>query len=48
MFVDEACDAVQQGVCMAAGANLAMKLGVDDPAGPLAGPPPGTPRRSPR
>jgi 3-hydroxybutyryl-CoA dehydrogenase len=35
MLVNEACDAVQQGVCTAEGADLAMKLGVSYPAGPF-------------
>jgi len=35
MLVNEACDAVQQGVCTAEGADLAMKLGVNYPAGPF-------------
>jgi 3-hydroxybutyryl-CoA dehydrogenase len=35
MLVNEAADAVQQGVCNAEGADLAMKLGVNYPAGPF-------------
>jgi len=35
MLINEAADAVQQGVCTADGANAAMKLGVNYPAGPL-------------
>jgi 3-hydroxybutyryl-CoA dehydrogenase len=35
MLVNEAADAVQQGVCSAEGADLAMKLGVNYPAGPF-------------
>jgi len=35
MLVNEAADAVQQGVCDAEGADLAMKLGVNYPAGPF-------------
>ena len=35
MLVNEAADAVQQGVCSAEGANAAMKLGVNYPAGPF-------------
>ena len=35
MLVNEACDAVQQGVCTAEGADLAMKLGLNYPAGPF-------------
>lgn len=35
MLVNEAADAVQQGVCSEAGADLAMKLGVNYPAGPF-------------
>lgn len=35
MLVNEAADAVQQGVCSAAGADAAMKLGVNYPAGPF-------------
>ncbi|MEO6362143.1 MAG: 3-hydroxyacyl-CoA dehydrogenase [Caldimonas sp.] len=35
MLVNEACDAVQQGVCSEEGADLAMKLGVNYPAGPF-------------
>jgi len=35
MLVNEACDAVQQGVCDEAGADAAMKLGVNWPAGPF-------------
>jgi 3-hydroxybutyryl-CoA dehydrogenase len=34
MLVNEAADAVQQGVCTADAADLAMKLGVNYPAGP--------------
>jgi 3-hydroxybutyryl-CoA dehydrogenase len=36
MLVNEASDAVQQGVCDAAGADAAMTLGVNYPAGPFA------------
>jgi 3-hydroxybutyryl-CoA dehydrogenase len=35
MLVNEACDAVVQGVCTPDGADLAMKLGVNHPAGPF-------------
>jgi 3-hydroxybutyryl-CoA dehydrogenase len=35
MLVNEAADAVHQGVCTAEGADLAMKLGVNYPAGPF-------------
>jgi len=35
MLVNEAADAVQQGVCSEPGADLAMKLGVNYPAGPF-------------
>jgi len=35
MLVNEAADAVHQGVCDAAGADAAMKLGVNYPAGPF-------------
>ncbi len=35
MLVNEAADAVQQGVCNADGADAAMKLGVNYPAGPF-------------
>jgi 3-hydroxybutyryl-CoA dehydrogenase len=35
MLVNEAADAVQQGVCSPDGANAAMKLGVNYPAGPF-------------
>ncbi|WP_128002767.1 3-hydroxyacyl-CoA dehydrogenase [Piscinibacter defluvii] len=35
MLVNEAADAVLQGVCMAEGADAAMKLGVNYPAGPF-------------
>jgi 3-hydroxybutyryl-CoA dehydrogenase len=35
MLVNEAADAVQQGVCSAEGADAAMKLGVNYPAGPF-------------
>jgi 3-hydroxybutyryl-CoA dehydrogenase len=35
MLVNEAADAVQQGVCSAAGADAAMKLGVNYPQGPF-------------
>ena len=35
MLINEAADAVQQGVCSEDGANLAMKLGVNYPAGPF-------------
>jgi len=36
MLVNEASDAVDQGVCDAAGADAAMTLGVNYPAGPFA------------
>jgi 3-hydroxybutyryl-CoA dehydrogenase len=35
MLVNEAADAVQQGVCTEAGADAAMKLGVNYPRGPF-------------
>lgn len=35
MLINEAADAVQQNVCTEAGANDAMKLGVNYPAGPF-------------
>ena len=35
MLINEAADAVQQGVCTEAGADAAMKLGVNYPAGPF-------------
>ena len=35
MLINEAADAVQQGVCTIEGANQAMKLGVNYPAGPF-------------
>ncbi|HSC62527.1 MAG TPA: 3-hydroxyacyl-CoA dehydrogenase [Caldimonas sp.] len=35
MLVNEGADAVQQGVCTPEGADLAMKLGVNHPAGPF-------------
>ncbi|MFN7483224.1 MAG: 3-hydroxyacyl-CoA dehydrogenase family protein, partial [Betaproteobacteria bacterium] len=35
MLVNEAADAVLQGVCDEAGADAAMKLGVNYPAGPF-------------
>jgi 3-hydroxybutyryl-CoA dehydrogenase len=35
MLINEAADAVQQGVCDVAGADAAMKLGVNYPAGPF-------------
>lgn len=35
MLINEAADAVQQGVCSQAGADQAMKLGVNYPAGPF-------------
>ncbi|WP_036236672.1 3-hydroxyacyl-CoA dehydrogenase family protein, partial [Methylibium sp. T29-B] len=35
MLINEASDAVLQGVCSAADADLAMKLGVNYPAGPF-------------
>jgi 3-hydroxybutyryl-CoA dehydrogenase len=36
MLINEASDAVLQGVCHADGADAAMKLGVNYPAGPFA------------
>jgi len=36
MLVNEACDAVEQGVCDPAGADVAMTLGVNYPEGPFA------------
>ena len=36
MLANEAADAVNQGVCAAAAADLAMRLGVNYPQGPLA------------
>jgi 3-hydroxybutyryl-CoA dehydrogenase len=36
MLVNEASDAVEQGVCDAEGADAAMTLGVNYPAGPFA------------
>jgi 3-hydroxybutyryl-CoA dehydrogenase len=36
MLANEAADAVNQGVCSAAGADSAMRLGVNYPQGPLA------------
>ena len=36
MLANEAADAVNQGVCSAAGADAAMRLGVNYPLGPLA------------
>lgn len=36
MLANEAADAVNQGVCDAAGADTAMRLGVNYPCGPLA------------
>ncbi len=36
MLINEAADAVQQGVCTEDGADTAMKLGVNYPAGPFA------------
>jgi 3-hydroxybutyryl-CoA dehydrogenase len=36
MLANEAADAVNQGVCSAAGADLAMQKGVNYPRGPLA------------
>ena len=36
MLANEAADAVQQGVCDAAAADLAMQKGVNYPRGPLA------------
>lgn len=35
MLINEAADAVHQGVCTATGADAAMKLGVNYPAGPF-------------
>jgi 3-hydroxybutyryl-CoA dehydrogenase len=35
MLANEAADAVNQGVCDAAGADIAMKKGVNYPLGPL-------------
>ncbi|MDQ2928728.1 MAG: 3-hydroxyacyl-CoA dehydrogenase family protein, partial [Pseudomonadota bacterium] len=35
MLINEGADAVQQGVCSPEGADLAMKLGVNHPAGPF-------------
>ena len=35
MLINEAADAVQQGVCSVDGANAAMRLGVNYPAGPF-------------
>jgi 3-hydroxybutyryl-CoA dehydrogenase len=35
MLINEAADAVLQGVCTPAGADAAMKLGVNYPAGPF-------------
>ncbi len=35
MLINEAADAVQQGVCSEVGADAAMKLGVNYPAGPF-------------
>jgi 3-hydroxybutyryl-CoA dehydrogenase len=35
MLVNEASDAVWQGVCSEEGADLAMRLGVNYPAGPF-------------
>jgi 3-hydroxybutyryl-CoA dehydrogenase len=35
MLINEAADAVQQGVCTVEGADTAMKLGVNYPAGPF-------------
>ena len=35
MLINEAADAVHQGVCSASGADAAMKLGVNYPAGPF-------------
>jgi 3-hydroxybutyryl-CoA dehydrogenase len=35
MLVNEGADAVHQGVCTSEGADLAMKLGVNHPAGPF-------------
>jgi len=36
MLANEAADAVNQGVCDAAAADAAMRLGVNYPRGPLA------------
>jgi 3-hydroxybutyryl-CoA dehydrogenase len=36
MIANEAADAVNQGVCSTAGADAAMRLGVNYPLGPLA------------
>ena len=36
MLANEAADAVNQGVCSAAAADAAMRLGVNYPRGPLA------------
>jgi len=36
MLANEAADAVNQGVCSAAGADIAMQKGVNYPRGPLA------------
>jgi len=35
MLINEACDAVWQGVCTESAADLAMKLGVNYTAGPF-------------
>jgi 3-hydroxybutyryl-CoA dehydrogenase len=35
MLINEAADAVLQGVCTPAGADAAMRLGVNYPAGPF-------------
>jgi 3-hydroxybutyryl-CoA dehydrogenase len=35
MLINEACDAVNQGVCTQDSADKAMKLGVNYPAGPF-------------
>ena len=35
MLINEAADAVQQGVCTPEGGDAAMKLGVNYPAGPF-------------
>jgi 3-hydroxybutyryl-CoA dehydrogenase len=35
MLINEAADAVHNGVCTAEGADAAMKLGVNYPAGPF-------------
>jgi 3-hydroxybutyryl-CoA dehydrogenase len=35
MLINEAADAVQQGVCSQSAADAAMKLGVNYPAGPF-------------